>query len=69
MNIVKNTCQETPEVPLKKITTTSVEDETSDIPVLSRDDLHAETKCEHCGFGYKSNYKKTPYDFTIQFVF
>ena len=47
INIVKKTrnsaSRELPEVPLKETTTGCVQDETPDIPVVSKDDLHAET--------------------------
>ena len=57
MNIVEKTkdsaCCESPEVPHNETTTGSVQDETPEIHVVSKDDLHAETKCEQCGFTFK----------------
>ena len=50
MSIVKKTTDkssiESPEVPLKETTKGSVHNEATDKPVVSKDELHALTKCE-----------------------
>ena len=57
MSIVKKTTRrssiESPEVPIKETTIGSVPNEAPDIPVGNKDQLHAQAKCEQCGFNPK----------------
>ena len=46
---------ESPKVPLKETTIGSVQNEAPDTPVMSKDEFHAYTKCEQCGF-YSKRY-------------